>query len=101
MLVVSGNAKNETMGTKYKSNGPLGHVIRERNLKRWILVFEDGEEMCIERKKYAEMATIQLLKMSSDIHLYEETVQRFIMPNHEIQEDTFRIEITHRYKQTI
>ena len=86
------------MASKYKLIGPLGHTYVTRDFKRWVLVFSDGDEMTLARKRYAVMAAKAVLARGCDIHIFEETVMRSIMPNDEVREDSFRIEITERVK---
>jgi len=86
------------MASKYKLNGPIGHGFFMRDFKRWVLVFEDGDELCLSRKRYAWDAAKAMLARGSDIHIYEETVMRSIFANDELKEDTFRIEVTDRVK---
>lgn len=86
------------MSSKYKLVGPLGHGVAMRDFKRWVLVFSDGDELCLSRKQYAWDTAKAILTRGSDIHIYEETVMKSIFANDEYKEDTFRIEITERVK---
>lgn len=86
------------MASKYRIVGPLGHGVTMRDFKRWVLVFSDGDELCLSRKRYAWNTAKAMLARGSDIHIYEETVMRSIFANGELKEDTFRIEITERVK---
>lgn len=89
------------MSSKYKLVGPLGHGVAMRDFKRWVLVFSDGDELCLSRKRYAWDTAKAILARGSDIHIYEETVMKSIFTNDEYKEDTFRIEITERVKYEI
>ena len=86
------------MASKYKLIGPLGHTCVTRDFKRWVLVFSDGDEMTLARKRYAVMAAKAVLARDGGIRIFEETVMRTIMPSNEVREDSFRIEITERVK---
>lgn len=86
------------MASKYKLTGPLGNSYLTRDFKRWVLVFSDGDEMTLARKRYAVMTARAMIERGCDIHIFEETVMRSIMPNDEVREGSFRIEITERVK---
>lgn len=86
------------MASKYKLTGPAGHGIAMRDFKRWVLVFSDGEELCLSRKRYAWDLAKAMLAMGCDVKIYEETVMKSIFANHEYKEDSFRIEVTNRIK---
>ena len=86
------------MASKYKLIGPLGHTCVTRDFKRWVLVFSDGDEKTLARKRYAVMAARTMIERGCEIRIFEETVMRSIMPNDEVREDSFRIEITERVK---
>ncbi len=86
------------MSSKYRLYGPLGFSYRARDFHRWALLFPDGNELTLSRKRYAVMAAKAVLARGGDIRIFEETVMRSIMPNDEVREDSFRIEITERVK---
>lgn len=86
------------MASKYKLTGPLGHGVAMRDFKRWVIVFSDGEELCLSRKRYAWETAKAMLAMGCDIQIYEETVMKSIFANNEYKEDSFRIEVTNRVK---
>lgn len=86
------------MASKYKLTGPLGHGVAMRDFKRWVLVFPDGDELCLACKRYAWDAAKAMLARGGEAHIYEETVTRSISANDEVKEDTFRIEVTDRVK---
>ena len=86
------------MGSKYKLTGPPGNTVAMRDFKRWVLVFPDGGELCLSRKRYAWDTAKVILARGGDVHIYEETVMRSIFANDELKEDTFRIEVTDRLK---
>lgn len=89
------------MASKYRIVGPVGHGVTMRDFKRWVLVFSDGDELCLSRKQYAWNTAKAILARGGDIHIYEETVMKSIFANDEYKEDTFRIEITERVKYEI
>ena len=86
------------MASKYKLTGPLGHGVAMRDFKRWVIVFSDGEELFLSRKRYAWATAKTMLAKGCDVKIYEETVMRSIFANDEFKEDTFRIEVTNRIK---
>lgn len=86
------------MSSKYRLYGPLGFSYRARDFLRWVLLFPDGNELTLSRKRYAVMAAKAVLARDDDIRIFEETVMRSIMPNDEVREDSFRIDITERVK---
>lgn len=88
------------MGTKYKHAGPITSNTQSREFKRWVIILPDGEEMTINKKKYAEMFATLKLEQGEDVHLLEETVIRKIMSK-QWKDDTFRIDITERLKKEI
>lgn len=63
-----------------------------------MLLFPDGTELTISRKRYAVMAAKAVMARGGDVRIYEETVMRTITPSNEVREDSFRIEITERVK---
>lgn len=69
-----------------------------RDFKRWVIVFSDGEELCLSCKRYAWDTVKAMLAKSCDVKIYEETVMRSIFANDELKEDSFRIEVTNRVK---
>lgn len=85
------------MSSRYKSVDTITSKMLVRDFKRWVVVFPDGDEITLNRKKYAIMTAEELIKKHCDVHIYEETVMRTIMDN-KSKEDTFRIEITERIK---
>ena len=86
------------MASKYKLIGPPGHSYVTRDFKRWVLVFSDGDEITLARKRYAVMVAQAMIERGCEVHIFEETVMRSIMPNDEVREDSFRTEITERVK---
>lgn len=89
------------MSTRYRYEGPFGASRPTRTFHKWLIVFDDGEEI-YSKKEYALRLGKIGLRMGKDIHVYEETVTRTI--NHstrEIAEDKFRIDITQRLKTEI
>jgi len=86
------------MASKYKLIGPLGNSYVTRDFKRWVLVFSDGDEMTLSRKRYAVMTAQVMIERGCEVRIFEETVMRSIMSNDEVREDSFRIEITERVK---
>lgn len=88
------------MSSKYKYTGPITSNHQQRDFKRWVIVYADGKENCINRKSYAIMAAKYHLENGDDVHLYEETVIRNYFDGH-FSEDTFRIEMTDRIKYEI
>ena len=86
------------MASKYKLMGPLGHSCVTRDFKRWVLVFSDGDEMTLARKRYAVMAAQAMIERGCEIRIFEETVMRSIFANDDVKEESFRIEITERVK---
>lgn len=73
--------------------GPISSAARTRDFKCWILVFSDGEEICLQRKQYAVMFAKHQLNTGNYIRIFEETVIRTIK-NGTVVDDTFRIDIT-------
>ena len=86
------------MASKYRLIGPPGNSYVTRDFKRWVLVFSDGGEMTLARMRYAVMAAQAMIERDCEVRIFEETVMRSIMPNDEVREDSFRIEITERVK---
>lgn len=89
------------MSSKYRKVGVLGMMDQTRDFKRWVLVFADGEEIRLGRKKYAVMKVKAVILRGERIRIYEETVMRTVMANNEVREDSFRIEITDRVKNEL
>jgi len=85
------------MSSRYKNVGVITSKMLVRDFKRWVVVFSDGDEITLNRKKYAIMTAEELLRKHCDVHIFEETVMRTVMDN-KSKEDTFRIEITERIK---
>lgn len=86
------------MSSKYRRYGPPGFSYKARDFRRWVLLFPDGDELTLARKRYAVMTAKEVLARGGDIRIFEETVMRTIMPSEEVREDSFRIEITERVK---
>ena len=86
------------MSSKYRLYGPLGMSGKSRDFHQWVLLFHDGDELTLSRKRYAVMTAKVVMARGGDVRIYEETVMRTIMPNDEVREDSFRIEITERVK---
>lgn len=86
------------MSSKYRLYGPLGFSYKARDFHQWVLLFPDGSELTLSRKRYAVMTAKAVMARGGDVRIYEETVMRTIMPSHEVREDSFRIEITERVK---
>lgn len=89
------------MASKYKMKGPLGNAYITRDFKRWVVTSSDGEELTLQRKRYATMMFEALIARGVDAHIYEETVMRSIFADDTAKEDTFRIDITERMKLEI
>ena len=85
------------MSSKYKQKGPLGFSYITRDFKRWVVSF-NGEELILQRKRYAAMMFETMMGLGIDSHIYEETVMRSVFGNDKVKEDTFRIDITERIK---
>lgn len=86
------------MSSKYRLYGSLGFSYKARDFHRWVLLFPDGDELTLSRKRYAVTVAKTVLARGGDIRIFEETVMRTIMPSDEVREDSFRIEITERVK---
>lgn len=89
------------MSTRYKYEGPFGVARPTRTFRKWLIAYEDGEEIYAKKDYILDLGKLCLRKRQN-IHVYEETVTRTI--NHstrEIKEDKFRIEITQRLKTEI
>lgn len=86
------------MASKYKWKGALGNAYIIRDFKRWVVTFSNGEELTLQRKRYATMMFEALIARGVDAHIYEETVMRSIFADDTVKEDTFRIDITERMK---
>lgn len=86
------------MSSKYRRYGPLGSSYEARDFHQWVILFPDGDELTLGRKRYAVMAAKVVLAQGGDIRIFEEVVMRTIMPSDEVREDSFRIEITERVK---
>ena len=86
------------MSTRYRYEGPFGVARPTRTFRKWLIAFEDGEEIYSKKSYILDLGKLSL-RMGRDIHVYEETVTHTI--NHstrEIEVDTFRIDITQRLK---
>jgi len=89
------------MSTRYRYEGSPGDCRPTRTFRKWLIAFEDGEEIYSKKSYILDLGKLSL-RMDKDIHVYEETVTRTI--NHstrEIKEDKFRIDITQRLKNEI
>lgn len=89
------------MSTRYKYEGSFGVARPTRTFRKWLIAYEDGEEIYAKKGYILDLGKLCLRKRQN-IHVYEETVTRTI--NHstrEIKEDKFRIEITQRLKTEI
>ena len=84
----------------YKREGPLGHAIYTREYRIYIITFA-GDEFPFLRKGDAERYAKSLLASGHDIKLEEETTIRSIMPDHNVKENKFRIDMTNRIKNEI
>ena len=71
-----------------------------RDVRKWVIVCEDGDEIELHRYNYAIDAAEIMLKQGRDVKLYEETTMRFIKDNKRTSEH-FRIDITDRVKLMI
>ncbi len=84
------------MSTRYRYEGPPGCCRPTRTWIKWLIAYEDGEEIYAKKGYIFDLGKLCLRKRQN-IHVYEETVTRTI--NHstrEIKEDKFRIDITQR-----
>lgn len=89
------------MSTRYRYEGPPGCCRPTRTWCKWLIVYEDGEEIYAKKGYILDLGKLCLRKRQN-IHVYEETITRTI--NHstrEIVEDKFRIDITQRLKSEI
>ena len=86
------------MSSKYRYYGPLGNTYKQRDFKQWVLVFSDGDELTLSRKRYAVMVAKSVMQRGGSIRIYEETVMRTIFANDDEKDESFRIEITERVK---
>jgi len=89
------------MSTRYRYEGPPGCCRPTRTWIKWLIAYEDGEEIYAKKGYILDLGKLCLRKRQN-IHVYEETVTRTI--NHstrEIVEDKFRIDITQRLKSEI
>ena len=89
------------MSTRYRYEGPLGIARPTRTFRKWLIAFEDGEEIYAKKGYVLNLGKLSL-RMGRNVHVYEETITRTI--NHstrEIDEDKFRIDITQRLKTEI
>lgn len=90
------------MASKYKKIGPITSVMETRDFKRWILVFEDGYEISFGRKKYMLLMFRSILPDCENVRCFEETVMRTKTINdHDVKEDSFRIDITERIRMEL
>lgn len=88
------------MASKYKKIGPITSVMKTRDFKRWILVFENGYEISFGRKKYMLLMFRSILPDCENVRCFEETVMRTIK-NCDVKEDSFRIDITERIRMEL
>ena len=89
------------MSTRYRYEGPLGVARITRTFRKWLIVFEDGEEIYSKKSYIFDLGKLCLRK-GQNVHIFEETITRTI--NHstrEIKDDKFRIDITQRLKSEI
>lgn len=89
------------MSNHYRYEGPFGASRPTRTFHKWLIVFDDGEEIYSKKEYILRLGKLGL-KMGKDIRVYEETVTHTI--NHstrEITEDKFRIDITQRLKTEV
>lgn len=84
------------MSSKYRLYGPLGFSYKARDFHQWVLLFPDGDELTLARKRYAVMTAKAILARGGDIRIFEETVMRTIFANGDVKDESFRIEITER-----
>jgi len=85
------------MSNKYKAVGTLGNVTRVRTQNTWIIALPDGDETKFVNKRLAIMAAKAALSQGIDAKLYEETLIRFNKYG-DVNDETFRIDITERIK---
>ena len=89
------------MGQQYRYEGPLGCCRLTRTWRKWLIVYEDGEEIYAKKGYILDLGKLSI-RRGQNIHVYEETITHTI--NHstrKIEEDKFRIEITERLKMEI
>lgn len=89
------------MSTRYRYEGPLGVARLTRTFRKWLIAYEDGEEIYAKKGYILDFGKLCLRK-GQNVHIFEETITRTI--NHstrEIKEDKFRIDITQRLKSEI
>lgn len=84
------------MSNHYRYEGSIGSTKRTRSFKKWLILFDDGEEV-YSKKSYIIGLGKLILQMSKNIHVYEETVTHTInLSTREIEVEKFRIDITER-----
>lgn len=89
------------MSTRYRYEGPLGVARLTRTFRKWLIAFEDGEEIYSKKSYIIDLGKLCLRK-GQNVHIFEETITRTINHNtREIKEDKFRIDITQRLKSEI
>ena len=89
------------MSTRYRYEGPFGVARPTRTFRKWLIVFEDGEEIYSKKGYILNLGKLSL-RSGKDIHVFEETVTHTI--NHstrEIEVNKFRIDLTQRLKTEI
>lgn len=89
------------MSTRYRYEGPIGVARLTRTFRKWLIAFEDSEEIYSKKSYIFELGKLSL-RMGKNIHVYEETVTHTInYSTLEIEIDKFRIDITQRLKNEI
>ena len=89
------------MSNCYRYEGPFGAARPTRTFRKWLIAYEDGEEIDAKKGYILDLGKLSL-RRGQNIHVYEETITHTI--NHstrEIKVDKFRIEITERLKTEI
>lgn len=85
------------MASKYKHTGTITSSARMRDFKRWVIAFDDGEEVTLHRKEYAKMAFKSLSAQGRRARVLAETVMR-TLTDENVRNDSFRIDITESIK---
>lgn len=87
--------------SKYKYEGPTGNCHPTRTLRKWLIAFEDGEEIYSKKGIIIQLGKLSI-QSGQNVHVYEETITRRIMNSVLlIEEDKFRIDITERLRNEI
>ena len=81
----------------YKDTGPVKNILLTREFARWVIVFRDGRELCLNTRKSAFQVAVALLEAGSDIRVFRETVIRSVMGDGPV-DDTFRTDVTDRVR---